>query len=423
MVGFDFGTASTKVVLRTPNYLGGRAFAVPFPQLEGLEYRYLLPSRLVRLGVDEWSLAAPDAEHADARVIPNIKGMLMELRPASEHGDPAELATVFLALALREVRRWFLEHHRNVYGTRRLAWSMNVGLPAAPHDDFHVRGCFKRVARAAWQASLEEAPVTCQMARKFLADPLEPSIPELHHLALVPEVGAEAVGYARSDRRQPGLHVLVDIGASTLDVCAFVLHERDEDQYSLLAAKVSHHGTIFLHRDRMEGLRAHAEAMDPLAPVPGDLMDALNSDPGVRLALKRAEDNFVKKAAQVVTRLVWFVRKVRDPNAANWTRGVPLFLCGGGRNVPAFKRLLDRVDTHLKTHVQGCPGIRARALPAPSLLNLHGGEQEYHRLAVAWGLSFDRFDIGDVSRPSEIEDFDGGARLREAAPAIDKEQV
>jgi hypothetical protein len=35
----------------------------------------------------------------------------------------------------------------------------------------------------------------------------------------------------------------------------------------------------------------------------------------------------------------------------------------------------------------------------------------------------DSFDIGEVSRPSEIEDFDGGRRFRDSGPSIDKEQV
>jgi hypothetical protein len=349
--------------------------------------------------------------------------MLMNLRPASEHGNPDELATVFFALALREVRSWFLEHQRDVYGTRRLLWSMNVGLPAAPHDDAHIRERFERVARAGWRASLEEVDVTCALARKHLAAPSGSSTLDLDTLELVPEVVAEAVGYARSDRRQPGLHLLIDIGASTLDVCGFGLHERGMDQYSLFAANVSPHGTAFLHRARVESLRAHGDAADPLTPVPTDLLEALRCDPEVGRALSRADDEFVKQAAGVVQSLLWFIRKVRDPHAENWKRGVPVFLCGGGRNVPVFERLLDRLDEYVRKQVLGSPGIRRLLLPAPALADLRVGEQEYHRLAVAWGLSYDSFDIGEIARPSEIENFDGGQRIREAAPSIDKEQV
>src|SRR4051812_38335642 len=46
VVGFDFGTSCSKVILRTPFHNGGRAFAVPFGEAGHDSCRYLLPSVL-----------------------------------------------------------------------------------------------------------------------------------------------------------------------------------------------------------------------------------------------------------------------------------------------------------------------------------------------------------------------------------------
>ena len=46
VVGFDFGTSCSKVVLRTPLYYDARAFATPFEKAGHQSCRYLLPSVL-----------------------------------------------------------------------------------------------------------------------------------------------------------------------------------------------------------------------------------------------------------------------------------------------------------------------------------------------------------------------------------------
>ena len=62
---------------------------------------------------------------------------------------------------------------------------------------------------------------------------------------IIPEIAAGAVGYALSDLRREGLHVMVDIGASTVDVCSFLLHEKEgNDRYSLLISRCSETGVL-----------------------------------------------------------------------------------------------------------------------------------------------------------------------------------
>ena len=48
VIGFDFGTSCTKVILRSPYHYGGRAFAVPFAEAAHNSSPHLLPSVLLR---------------------------------------------------------------------------------------------------------------------------------------------------------------------------------------------------------------------------------------------------------------------------------------------------------------------------------------------------------------------------------------
>lgn len=74
-------------------------------------------------------------------------------------------------------------------------------------------------------------------------------------IEVVPEVAAQAVGYARSTLRDPGLHLLVDVGATTLDICGFILHQAEgRDRYELLTTTVERLGALELHRERLGAL-------------------------------------------------------------------------------------------------------------------------------------------------------------------------
>ena len=62
------------------------------------------------------------------------------------------------------------------------------------------------------------------------------------------------------------------------------------------------------------------------------------------------------------------------------------------------------LDEWFEKHISTCPGFWEIPLNKPSSLEANIGEEDYHRLAVAWGLSHESFDIGDYGRPSEIDD-------------------
>ncbi len=422
VVGLDFGTAFTKVVIRSPWEFGNRAYAVPLSGARS-SGRYLLPSQ-IRVH-DDRGVAI---EGEGGRLCTNIKWRLLSAEGA-ERAQAEWEAVAFVASVLRFVRRWFLRSQRSGYGGFTLRWTLQIGVPSETFGDLDRQAVFGRVGRAGWLLSVTPGRVTLERACESI-ECLEEDVgrddARLSDFAVIPEVAAEVVGYARSDLRTSGLHFLVDAGASTLDVAGFILHENEEgDLYPILSASVRMNGSLALQRARCDAVAA--AAADPLLPLPRGFRQWMARDEGLKAILKATDADFVQACRVQIGEVLREVHARRDPHAAAWKNGVPVFLCGGGRSADfVYQRALDLLDASLRKGRDGWPGFRILRLDAPRGGRLVAPEldpEQYHRLAVAWGLSIPRDDIGTVIRPPDIPDVSPSLRVASTRAYIDKDQV
>ncbi|MYA36320.1 MAG: hypothetical protein F4030_10000 [Gammaproteobacteria bacterium] len=420
VVGIDLGTSSTKVVVHAPHYAGNPAFAVHFGGLAHKSMAYLLPTRLFVRKNGLCSLA-PSSE---ASVLTEIKLGLMrapmdKIAPASGPSCGASattVATAYLALVLRYVRRWFIANKREIFGGFSLNWSCNLGLPAAIDDDIVLRETFRVVGKAAWLISRRPEPITIDAAKYAIGD-IKHSRFEGEDMPwgfeLIPEVIAEVTGYARSQFRNEGLHLLVDIGASTLDICSFILHEKKgNDNFTILTAQVGLLGAKRLHLARIDGAKSaavdHAANLvdegDPASKIPDDFVDYAPSDQEFRDKIADAEEEFKNDCKKLLYRTLADLRTRRDPHSPRWSEMFPVFVCGGATVMQMYQEVVSGVGEWLQRHVHTSNGTRLIRLPKPESLEAEISDDSYHRLAVAWGLSHESFNIGTYTRPSEIED-------------------
>lgn len=425
VVGLDFGTAFTKVVLRSPFEFNDRAYAVPFRKHAPQSAHYLVASQ-IDVGADGVVVLREGSDSAGGA---NIKWRLLSER-AAERLEAAAEAAAFLASVLREVRLWFLRTQRAGYGGATLRWALQIGVPSETYDDRTKEELFARVGRAAWLLSTTPGPVTLDRAAEALAcvdDGIASGAAPLADFAVIPEVAAEVVGYARSDLRRPGLHFLVDAGASTLDVAGFILHESSDgdDLYPILSASVRPRGTLALQRLRCNALAKLAA--EPMLALPRRFDEWVHSEPGVQAGLREVDEAFLRECHVQIGEVVRAVRRTRDPNAAAWREGVPVFLCGGGRAADfVYATAIRRLDAGLAKGIADWPGLRILRLDRP------GGERlvapglpsaQYHRLAVAWGLSIPQDDIGKPIRPTEIPDIVTSPKMAKLADFVGPDQV
>lgn len=401
IIGLDFGTAGTKVVVRSAFLPGSPARALAFGNLGHSSSKYLLPSR-VRLGVDGHLFLQGE------RGMPWSTDLKVRLMKHS--GDDMVLPVAYLALVIQEIRARFLEIEGDAYKRFDIRWSLNLGIPSAGYDDLEIRRNFLRAARAAWWLSMNESEITSSGTEAALASEASPSFDPGISIEVIPEVVAQALGYARSHLRERGLHVMVDVGATTLDVCGFVLHEREgQDRYELLTTTVDRLGTSELHTRRLAALRCGVtdgngagQIGDALLPLPlwpkGYHGNCACNPPDV-------DQTVQEQTTRVVMKHLLDLRRRRDPNSPRWQTGLPLFLCGGGSGIAVFDRAVSEADWRLRSTTRTA-GLRQRRLPRPEdLVNDDIPDELFHRLSVAYGLSYVPWDIGKTSPPHEIDDI------------------
>ena len=409
VIGLDFGTSFSKVIVGEPRV----RYAVPFNGYEVGDRPFLLPSALSVLPDSGKCILASDGQ--DGRLHDNLKMPLIERDFSNE---VRTLVAAYLALLLRHARTWLFNTHGAIYKARKVEWFVNIGLPTDSFHDERLISTYRAIVRIAWLLSVLPDDVTLPRALDLLTkDDAHPhNLQEkfadhlLHddRISAFPEFSAQLAGYVRSPRRRDGLHVTVDIGGGTLDVTVFNVHQsNEEDIYPIFARRVEPLGVRYLATARL--LASQQKLNQTLSPF-----DDLPSDTAFRKRfgitqnqLEKADLPFQKRIVSAVAEPLLYARKYRYPTAPQWDltsarygEPVPSFFGGGGALSQFYAALL-------RGFLRRNPPLTLRAsqLPVPDDLEAPGlTQKDYARLAVAYGLSFDPFDIGQIKRMNEVED-------------------
>ena len=208
----------------------------------------------------------------------------------------AQAGVAYLAFVIRYVKGWLLGNRPNLFQRRKPVWFVNLGVPTASYDDRKLAEPYRRIGAAALQLAKINSPITVEAARLFLNDPhvveagVSEGAAERLGIAVLPETAAEMAGFAKSTRNAPGLYLLVDVGAMTLDACMFRLNQDPNtgDFYAFMAAQVRPLGVDSFHWFQAE---------------------------------EKTEPEFVQQCDRTLRAIVWNTKQHRDTNAANWKRG------------------------------------------------------------------------------------------------------
>lgn len=399
VIGLDFGTAFTKIVVGEERF----KLAIPLRGVGDMTSDYLLPTVFWSSSEGECSIDSPAGDaHTDLKM--SLIGN--DLSKAALRN-----AAVYLALVLRRVRAFIFDHKRDIYGGNYIDWLINVGLPTDSYHDDMLSDAYRKVLRTAWMASTEPGLIEITRVegilsnRLFHSDTASATSGILHPeaISLFPEFVAQITGYVRSPLRQPDLHLFVDVGAGTLDVTVFNVHEEDkEDKFPIFAKAVERLGTRFLTRHRIEGTSFREEKkFAPFAPVPAKEQFARLMNTTVS-ALIEIDEPFRNRVSRVVGELLDYTKRKRYPMSTRWSNGIPIFLCGGGANCDFYAEIFHPENGKLL----GFP-LRMMKLPRPDQLEANAiSSVDYDRISVAYGLSFDPYDIGEIVRESDVSDVE-----------------
>ena len=426
VVGLDFGTSCTKVVMRAPELPGSPVFPIARARPTGSPWL--------------WSTGMIRQPNGNFLLLPgkwseDLKRPLLDTDDLqSREAVRAELwAVAFLGMVLRHARESLLRAESRIFRPfRRLLWEMNIGFPSGDvGQETILRRRFRRLGRAAWALSLEEQ-VTLQQAKAALRDAEDgPDLLEECPVEAFPEIVAGAQAYARGTSRRNGLHILLDIGATTVDVGVVrIWEDREENDWRLMATRVAPLGTTAWN-DRLlaalglqnAGAASRLKRRDPLDPEAGDLdlpTRLVDSD-----ALARIRNEF---ADELRRRVVGYVLKQTfDFKDWMWNqryegREFPVLLMGGGSKSSHYGHALGHVLKELRAQFfrGGLPPV---AVIPPLSDQYEAFRRGAHRMAVAFGLSFRSLDLGTIRLPHETPDRPAEVTRSKRRPFVDKDQV
>ena len=419
VVGIDFGSCWTKAIVRDINRR--MTWAVPFTEIGSTE-AYLQYTAIEGLAEGQPRLAEAPAtgwfDSLKVRLLSRTKE-----GPASRPINEEIQSVAFLALILRKVKGYV--HDLPLYGDGNVDWHFNVGVPVSSNSAQAELRLFRRVLVAAWgiasRSTIKESDVRQALQETDEDEGWTGVHPE--KINAVPEVAAEVAGYANRDRPE-GLQFLIDVGATTLDMAAFIVHEIDgSDHYQLLCTDVQSLGCSEFTKKQADhiGRFVHKQGLANfgMTRMPTGLEEFMPPDEALQEAFKSNRRDFCRKVAWAVVKVIIQTKMHRYPLAREWEQGLPTLLCGGGSSSDVYSDVLrtcgDILEQQRGWRWQGLyntPLKKSGELEAPLL-----GPHDFHRLAVAHGLSHHISEIGEIHLPKDIPDAEG-PQMRERPPEI-----
>lgn len=364
IVGFDFGTSSVKLAVSQPYHADNPTKAMPAPEgLQSFGHPYLWQTALwLDPKTGRFSLyPLPGAVTLEGFKTGIIGAHGGELVRPDVSITRVEAAAAFLALHFAHFFGWYRQAKPLGPVGADQFMAVNVGIPVAAHDDARSFSIFKRIVAAA----VELAPFASRLTPDLVRQTHSRSPDRLPTgFYLVPELTAAVAGYAFAPTSQPGSHMLVDVGASTLDIVAFNLVGRE--RVAVFSAAVELLGAAALDSALSRQLSA------------GDFKRACDHEFeevfGRARSPERAQDGF---------------------HAAYRRKPVQLLVTGGGCKTEVHDRFIAEMPT--EKVLGAAPTIHP--LPPKAMTDM---SCDRSRLLLAYGLTRDLPDLPEIKLPSQV---------------------
>lgn len=370
IIGFDFGTSSLKVAYRQPYVADDPVAVLPVPkELRSANHPGLWQSVVWFHPQKKTFSLYPEvgAIALDGFKTGLIAGNGWKAMPQSAKVTRAEAATAFLTLQFAYiVGAYSIEQPLHPVGGEHFAL-INIGIPVAVRDDKRAFAEFSRLVSAAYALAPDAGSLHLDRLKQELASaPIK--LPEF--LQLVPELTAAIAGYAADPMVQLGAHILVDVGASTLDIVAFNLQAQ-------LRAAVFTAGVDLFGAGALQIARAGGINDSDFARACSHLFDEVY---GKAKADNRAPSLF------------------KPGPLGRGDKPVQLVITGGGCDTDIHTRFINFLP---QENVLGAIPFK-RPAPPPKILKEPGDQS---RLLLAYGLTRDITELHELRLPSEIEDI------------------
>lgn len=422
-LGIDLGTSYSKVVWR----LGEETvFPVCFGKNDLSLNNYLMPSVIgfererIVFGFEalpfadssisnfKMCLACESKDDGDCNI---KKCSLTNWKPeffaaALKNEETKFVNALFLAKLLARTKKIILAELTEKQGfpaTVKPKWTANYAVPDTFIEQSEIAAAFREVLRMAWLIAeiLIEKPelddrqtlAECYFAAQGLAkESSEILDDEEFGCSPYPEVGAEVASIVMPKTSLPGLYAFVDVGAGTIDASVFrYFRDGKEAKRPPYAANVVKLGAAHIETRANQQFIKHSAHW--LKEVKEEYVSLTDHERGRLLKpiisfLKEAAHNIKDEARQSLIEVFSQAYHEKECDVAQW-QDLKLVLGGGGSKLKSYQ------DAAIQAFTLNRNG-KEQKKPATVILQKPGDfqmsglpEAEFHRFAVAYGLSHD----------------------------------
>lgn len=403
VVGLDFGTHSTKCVVR-PH--GQEATLLRFgnPDAVAESYAWFTDPSLIRL-VDGHMLFGRTAySNTGGKLYRSLK---MQLLSDLERGEDDEcefppgitpdlLITCYLSRLFSHVNKALRKYFRDE--PFKILWNIGAPMDHFEAENEALRSRYLTIVNAAWLSVFGERPVviTSKVSLCAAAEAVRPlmdaPVPPVHdrRFEILPETVAPIVSLSLEPNMKPGMYMMLDMGAGTTEFSVNLVTPRGADQ------------AVVCYSDQTQLIGANDfERIERFGGPASDRFDGL-----LRRVVRHAKETCFNGYDKD--------RKSRQMRE-QW-KDLTLLLSGGGARRQVIEtRLLELLPVE---HFP--PGERAFSTEWHEPNIPVAGERRYesHRsslLAVANGLSIDRQTWPVFFEPGDVEHHDGDEKASQPA--------
>jgi hypothetical protein len=364
IIGFDFGTSSSKIAVRDPGGYEDDLTAMEAPhELQSTKHPYLWQA-VIWFHPDSLFFSAYPREGFVA-----LSGFKTGIIGGfgDQPVDPryevsrAEAAAAYLALHFAQVLGWLQEAPPFGTNTPDAFLGFNIGIPVAAIDNSETCHKYTTLISAAVQLIPSGENLDLSAVRSELSA-AGTDLPA--GFAIVPELAAAIAGYSSQKTARTGAHLLIDVGASTLDMVTFLR----------VASK------------KATGIESSVELLGAAA---------------LEVAKKSGETNLEFELAcrhQYAVVVKDTQRESRTRTEFKVGREVQIIATGGGRHTELHRRFINsRATASLLGEI---PIIYPSPSPA-----IASKECDTERLLIAYGLTMDVFEKVELLPPSQTPDI------------------
>jgi len=414
-VGIDFGTRFTKVAYKIFGIPGRRLirpvlfnhklitcpkFCLPsvaaFDEkqnlLLGIEAEQLLHGKELNYGLRMLKVVL--AGRHDPTFHDNESDTVFRQYMKDNTGDdnkfsPEFITAVYIAYVINESRKHILEEEE--ISDSEVTMEFNICMPIDHIENNNVRTVFEK--NIAWAELIERLWEQNIVNYDFFQKAIElesrvsyqPENPETQVFA-VAEAVAEGASYFNSLGRQGGIHAIIDFGAGTTDVAIFNLtdcRDKEEKAYFYAADNIPK-GAVKIERI----------IADHLQNISGRNTNTVD----VFETLQQLTRNYIERYPELKSKITNYLQELWKSTHSAWSTAyrhltkethwhqVQVFVCGGGAKTPYVEYIFSEPWWEQLQNFQ----IRYPVdyLPEPDEYDNINRQVPFHRMAVAYGLSY-----------------------------------